>query len=303
MKVGLIGIRGHASRIKKLLSKRKDLTLKVIYLHRPDNDPLTTEHFEDLFCCDGIFLASPTPCHAEQLKKLENYKGHIFCEKPIAPNLDTREWITQKFRHRFYVNYSFHCSPIGLLISQLIHEGSLGELIDFRLSFGNPHLHRCRTEDWRENALGGPTNTIISHLLHFLMTIDRNVKFMRPKETSALNSYMDTSKVESEMKGATGYLLTTWASPVFAEIKFLFTKANLCWDGNKFLKIELNDSLETVPTEVLEINPGDNFMRSLENSLDIFVEGIRKGAQRKDLFEVSLAIEEYLFNNFEEISE
>ena len=78
--IGIIGYRGHAKRhIKYLQELGQEVTL-----YHPKKYP----NFERLFDCNGIIISSPTNTHMEYVRKLSEYKGKIYLEKPGFTNPD-----------------------------------------------------------------------------------------------------------------------------------------------------------------------------------------------------------------------
>ena len=78
--IGIIGYRGHAKRhIKYLQELGQEVTL-----YHPKKYP----DFKRLFDCSGIIISSPTNTHMEYVRKLSEYKGKIYLEKPGFTNPD-----------------------------------------------------------------------------------------------------------------------------------------------------------------------------------------------------------------------
>ncbi len=83
-KIGIIGFRGQAARIRKILKKNNKVEINKILYHKKlkIKNSIITQNFNDLLNLDAIIIASPTYTHLEYLKKLKNYKGYILIEKP-----------------------------------------------------------------------------------------------------------------------------------------------------------------------------------------------------------------------------
>ena len=85
VKLGIIGYKNHAERLRNILDKKRNCCLKFIYHPtKKIKDVRGTNKISDLLSCDGILIASPNNTHFSYLKKLEKFNGYIFCEKPPA---------------------------------------------------------------------------------------------------------------------------------------------------------------------------------------------------------------------------
>ena len=78
--IGVIGCGGHAKRHIKYL---QELGQEVVLYH-----PTKHPNFQKLFDCDGVVISSPTITHMDYVRKLSDYHGKIYLEKPGFTNPD-----------------------------------------------------------------------------------------------------------------------------------------------------------------------------------------------------------------------
>jgi predicted dehydrogenase len=307
LNLGIIGKNGHAARLINILEKRDDTSVEKIFLHRKDTDSRVTQNIEDLYPCDGIIVSSPTQFHGSQLNLLRNYKGHVFCEKPISLESTILNDLNDGlFLNKFFVNYCFLYSTIGKEINELIAGRSLGELLNATIHFGHGGAYKFNENDWRFSAVGNITPTVLSHFIAFFYSIIPDIKFSSLKEMSITGKGVDTSSVQFENSRATGSIVCSWASPLVSNIQFWFSKAYLQWNGEQFKIYKLPDnhcSIErTSDSELVSsknITVAENYISSLENALNEFITGIKVNQQNEDQRSHALNTEKLLINNYQ----
>ena len=114
--IGIIGFRGQAERIIKIIKKIPKVQLSKIYYHKKYKDnkiKIITNNFNDLMKLNAIIIASPTFTHVNYLKKLRNYKGYILVEKPaINKKKEGKQLLkySDNWKQRTFVNYNFNHS-------------------------------------------------------------------------------------------------------------------------------------------------------------------------------------------------
>jgi predicted dehydrogenase len=163
LKGGMIGLRGHAERLLRIFEAKEELVMHKKYLPRYDENPKVTQKLVDLLGLDFIVISSPTLIHSEQLKKLSEYKGHIFCEKPIALDSEILGELKETlFKGRFYTNYCFNCSPVGKQMTKFLKE-NFEQILDLHINFSHGVAWRIESNNWRFHPMGGVLNTVVSH--------------------------------------------------------------------------------------------------------------------------------------------
>ncbi len=298
LKIGLIGLRGHAERMMHIVDSLENCTIKKIYLHREDQDVRVVTDIEALLDMDIIIQASPTTFHAEQINALQSYKGHFFCEKPIALSRECLKKLRGGlWNDTFYVNYCFLHSPVGKLLKDVVDSKKYGKLVHFNITFSHPGAHKFKAEDWRFSRTGGILNTSLSHMIHFVQSLSTKCYFSKPKCISALNKGQDTAIVDISLNNCHGTLMSTWASVNHVNIQFMFTNAILQWDGECVTQTSLNNKFENRPSKILlEKDITSNYHESLHNSFATFLKGVTTGTQDPVVKEYAFKTEELLLD-------
>ena len=88
VQVGIIGYQNHAKKLISFAENNPKCSLQYIFHpNKKIDDKRGTNNLKDLFTCDAIIISSPNSTHFEYIKKLSNFSGYIFCEKPPVTNL------------------------------------------------------------------------------------------------------------------------------------------------------------------------------------------------------------------------
>ena len=83
--VGIIGDRGHALRMRRVVELSDKATLTYIFHPKREPDhPLGGTTLENLKECDAVIIAAPNIYHFEYLNKIFWMGKVYFFEKPIA---------------------------------------------------------------------------------------------------------------------------------------------------------------------------------------------------------------------------
>ncbi|MBO5202889.1 MAG: Gfo/Idh/MocA family oxidoreductase, partial [Lentisphaeria bacterium] len=87
---------------------------------------------------DIVDIATPNDCHAEVLKSAIRHNKHIYCEKPLVSSAAEAEEIQALLKDytgisQMVLQYRF--SPAVMRAKQLIDEGRLGTILEFRGHF------------------------------------------------------------------------------------------------------------------------------------------------------------------------
>lgn len=298
LKGGLIGLRGHAERLLKLFEARENVEINKIYLPRKDDDFRVTQNLDDLFDLDFIILSSPTPSHSEQLIRLCDYEGHIFCEKPIALDSNILKKLRGSlFENRFYTNYCFHCSPVGLKLAQFFQE-NIDDILDVHINISHGVAWRLSPENWRFHSQGGVLNTVASHFLHYFFNLSDLFEMSISSQMSITGKGVDYVKLKITDGKMDGRVVTSWALPEIVDIKVISKDGVFSWDGNFMINRRVNKDVSS--NEIVckdELSSRENFMQSLSNSIDLFLAGVTNGVQNSMLHQASLETEEYLMKS------
>lgn len=84
---------------------------------------------------DAVSIAAPSKVHAQIAIAAANAGKHVFCEKPLALNMEDAEAMVKAVEDNGVINmigFNFRRVPALCLAKQLIEEGVLGKLYHFR---------------------------------------------------------------------------------------------------------------------------------------------------------------------------
>jgi predicted dehydrogenase len=134
VKIGIIGLRNHAERLKAILDERNDC--QVCFLYHPTkkiNDARSTNDISDIYKMNAIFIASPNNTHVKYIDLcMKNSNGYIFCEKPPATSnaeLKVLRNITNN-KKKIFFNFNFRFSKLNEIIKELIITDKIGKIIN-----------------------------------------------------------------------------------------------------------------------------------------------------------------------------
>lgn len=144
---------------------------------------------------DAVDVCTPTPTHADFIQRALDEHKHVFCEKPLARNLEEALQIQQRAEEngRFLmVGYLYRFHPAFQFVRDVIREGIIGDpyFATFRLGGRGAHKawkHRVETG-------GGAANEVLIHMLDLALWY-----FGEPLGVE--NLYTDTILPEREVEG------------------------------------------------------------------------------------------------------
>jgi predicted dehydrogenase len=128
---------------------------------------------------DVVDICTPNYLHAEMALAAIAAGKHVYCEKPLALDLQQSQAIVEAARRAKVVNaigFNYICNPMLEVAREMIAAGELGEVVSFRGSYledymsdpGVPYSWRCQ----RKLAGSGALADLGSHLInmaHFLL--------------------------------------------------------------------------------------------------------------------------------------
>jgi predicted dehydrogenase len=118
---------------------------------------------------DGVAIASPAPCHPQNVCDAARHGLHALCEKPLA--LSDRDGARmlramKAARRMLFTGYCYRFSPSALEIKRLIERGAIGRLCSLRLiyiwdchgKYAKEAKGKCIIQKRREDRMleGGP---------------------------------------------------------------------------------------------------------------------------------------------------
>ena len=128
---------------------------------------------------DVVDICTPNYLHAEMALAAIAAGKHVYCEKPLALDLQQSQAIVEAARRAQVVNaigFNYICNPMLQVAREMIAAGELGDVVSFRGSYledymsdpGVPYSWRCQ----RKLAGSGALADLGSHLInmaHFLL--------------------------------------------------------------------------------------------------------------------------------------
>jgi len=315
VRIGLIGYKNHAARLRSIIDKKKDS--KIIKIYHPNkntNDEKFTNDITELFDSDAIIIASPNNTHVNYIKKLvNNFNGYIFCEKPPAMNkieLKYLKNISINKKNKIFFNFNFRFSKMNKIIQQNLNTKTLGKIIKIDinasqgLAFKKEYL-----KSWRANGKTNLHNIIETVAIHYLdlLNLHYNVDKVEyhPLKISKNGSSYDTSHLIITIKNdIIATIFNSYATPLLNEIKVIGTNGYLSTSKNYF---EIYSPRNTFDSKKFFISPPlkkrlrfnfkENYDESLKKSIEFFVSNVKKN-NKIDLkyYKASIKTNEQILN-------
>lgn len=284
-KIGIIGDRGHAQRLRQLveLSNAASLT-HVFHPKRLPRHPLGCVSLDNLEDCDAVIIAAPTPNHFEYLSKICEWNKYIFLEKPIASNSeDFLKSIDIIRTGKVYINYNYRLSALSYALHDF--EEALGKIISFDIFSGNGlSFKRPKNLNWRMTAGADEDIALRTKAIHWIDFLTCKYgqcnKINYQKKVFGPNNIVDTAIVEMDWdSGPNVRIIATYASPLIFKITIVGTNGILVMDSDS---IEIRSPRDTFNKDGL-FNPPpvkekkfseskDFYLDSLVNSFEYFLE-------------------------------
>jgi inositol 2-dehydrogenase len=147
LRVGVVGLgrlgRIHAENIKNRtraleLVRVADTLEEVARSAAAQLDVPWSTHFDDVLCdaeVDAVVIVTPTPLHASMIEQASAAGKHIFCEKPIAQDIESaKQAVEAAQRSGVQLQLGFHrrFDPDWAAAMRRIEAGELGQIYFFR---------------------------------------------------------------------------------------------------------------------------------------------------------------------------
>lgn len=293
VRIGVIGLRNHAERLKIILEGRDDC--QVCFLYHPSkkiDDIRSTNDISDIYEMDAVFITSPNDTHVKYIELLlKNSNAYIFCEKPPATNeieLKILQDMTDNDRKRIFFNFNFRFSQLNEIIETQLATNEIGKIINIviiasqGLAFKDNYV-----ESWRADGEKNLHNIIETVSIHYLDLL--NFHFIikeiiyRPSLVSGKGTSFDTSHLFiTYQNGVTATIFNSYATPYVNEV-FIIGTNGYCLLENDNLQIRYpRDTFDSkgffiTPSKSVncEFNMKKNYEQSLKNSIDYFVRCIK----------------------------
>ena len=135
---------------------------------------------------DVVDICSPNNLHFEQIKAVITHKAHIYCEKPIALNLEQAHEITRLADEAGILTHTafvFRYYPGVRQMKAILDSGALGEIYNFRThyfhnSYMDPLRPISRRLQW-DSSGGGALADLGIHIIDMLRFLLGDVGWVR----------------------------------------------------------------------------------------------------------------------------
>lgn len=137
--------------------------------------------------CDVVDVCLPTHRHREFTEKGAAAGKHVFCEKPMALNLDDAQAMMDACSHagkQLMIGHCIRFWPEYVLLKQLVDEGTLGKLLSLNLTrYGE--FPSWASDNWMadENKTGGGAMDMHIHDTDFALFL-----LAKPSEISSFGT-------------------------------------------------------------------------------------------------------------------
>ncbi len=202
--IGVVGCGKIAE--KHLNAYRKIANIKVTVSDIVDKGKTVANNYGASWCdnpdellkdsaIDAIDVCVPTPSHRDVILKALNNQKHVFCEKPLACNIDEAIQIkkmTDKAKKVVMVGYLYRFHPAFQFAKDIVEEGIIGKPYYAIFRLGGRGSHKA----WKHlrNTGGGACNEMLVHMLDLILWY-----FGNPRSVSSL--YVDTLIKERIING------------------------------------------------------------------------------------------------------
>lgn len=295
IKAGVIGVRGHAQRLQKILSEHPDVDLHCIFHPEgrfPEGFHGGTRCFEDVLECDCVFISSPTPTHHEYLERLKDFPGYIWVEKPGASSLEECQFILnlpESRKQRIQISYNLRNSDLlgrmkGLNCSDEIGKASLFSVrVGHGLAFTDGYL-----ENWRnsQDSSFGVLELLGVHYIDLALACFGELESIayafswgagQPEKSTP-----DTCSIQLNHKQSTStQIFLSYAIPKMTEFELVGNNGYWVWDGSAETVYSPRDTFDsngrfTVPPclKSASFQFSSHWEASLVKSVDRFVSAV-----------------------------
>ena len=115
---------------------------------------------------DIVDIASPNDCHLEAVLSAMAHQKHIYCEKPLTGNLGETAKIREalkNYRGISQMTLQYRFLPATLRAKQIIDEGLLGDIHEFRTDFLQSVIYNREYPRMGNLCVGNDFADIVNH--------------------------------------------------------------------------------------------------------------------------------------------
>ena len=308
IRIGIIGSGSQAKKIFEICIKQKKIKEILKYNYKEKFGYITS--FKKIKSCDCIIIAAPTYTHHNYLKKLINYQGYIFLEKPGGSNSNQINYIFKNFNNKkLFINYNFQFSKLLKILNKLINTKKYGKTIKVDIGSCNGLAHKKEYNNWRfnKNLSKGIEELNIVHFLKISLSLFGKIKKIHKSLISSKkNKIITTANYNIETKNQIIIdIINSYDTPYDFYFNILLTNANIKYDGKKIYVHHPRDTFDTKNRftkpplkKIIEIDFENDWTNSLNISLNFFLEKVFKNKKfSKKEFTESINIAKIIFKN------
>lgn len=177
---------------------------------------------------DFLIVATPTAYHSETVRMAVERGIHVFVEKPFSLSVEQGEELADLAARKGVVNqvgYVVRFNEIFAKVRELVANGTLGELLSFKMEMYGPTVLKASKGSWRSKKQegGGVLYDFASHaidLVNFVIGCPERVS------GSVLQSIYSTHVEDAVYStflhagGVNGRLLANWSDPSYRKPKY-----------------------------------------------------------------------------------
>ncbi len=227
-----------------------------------------------------IVLATPHLLHLPQITAAAKAGKAVFCEKPLALNLEEAQRavdVCHEHQVLLGVGHDKRFWPSMQHVQQVVRSGELGKLIHIEGNFTNENLKNFQTS-WRdlpENVPGGNLTATGIHIVDAFTNLMGPIKSVEGIYRQMDGGSMDTLALLVDFEsGATGLLSSPRPSPVFWRVHVFGQYGNIESRG-PLQSIQSMSGKEAVVKEFAPINALqfqlEAFARAIEEKKDYLI--------------------------------
>lgn len=192
LKVGVIGVGGVGEKVMKAFIEHPETMVKGVYdVSRERAEEIARKYhvinygnYEELLAqedIDLIYIAVPPKLHHRFVMEAIKHNKHVFCEKPLASNLDEAQEMQREAEKRGLItsiNFPTIHKQEFKMIEKLLNENFIGDL-------RRVEVH-CHFQDWprpwQKNAWissreqGGFTREVLPHYINMIQMLFGKIK-------------------------------------------------------------------------------------------------------------------------------
>ena len=290
IKIGMVGAGDIARTHTEYLSKIPDVHIAAVFdIMREKAESMANRlgavAYRDLKSMlenvDAIYVCTQPQFHRETAIRATEAGVHVFCEKPLATNLEDAIAIENAVNDAntiFMIGFNFRFSPIFVSLKNLVESGKLGDVYSFwgiRAGW-SPHL----PPNWRTDPrfICGMTIESLSHDFDYMRWVVGDVASVMGKVATSRNDLKGYDNIVSAImtlkSGGMADFHASWACHVGVNQYGIIGSLGsaVCENGRIRYRIESDPSESTI-----ECNKPEDKISPYQRESEHFIECIKTG--------------------------